>query len=483
MSVPKWSKAVTPLLSHTLDLPPSCIEFVPRSRDKLPCFHTGEYFVVGTYHLQRETESIITPDVGTKTSHQPEDSEAAPQSYLEAKPQSRNGSLNLFKLTGHKFRAQGQKLRLIQKVPCPSAVLDLHFHPVFSSTLGVVTSTGAISIYNLAEELVTASHGDVGDSPFIYSLKHRATHQVFSPDTIITSFAWYRATGESNFKQPSSDLMACTTSNNSVYLVRLNWVVDHEECAGTDQEYHYHFDILNDGQPINKHDLEAWCCTFGLEGTVYSGGDDGKIRATPLYRDSFNKAKDVEPQEVARQTVFSGHGAGVTAILVLPLPSSPLGSTLLTGSYDDYVRVYAEYDFRPYVANTKPKALAELKIGGGVWRLKFLQDYPISAESGVNVKYRVLASCMHEGARILEVSGNQMGEWKIEVLASMKIHESMCYAADVKPLAMNPPLGWDETRLCVSTSFYDKLLCAWSFNPKLEAETPGEFENESAGVL
>lgn len=366
--------------------------------------------------------------------------------------------------------------RLIQKVPYPSAVLDLHFHPVFASILGVVSSTGTISIYNLAEELVTSSHGDVGDSPFIYSLKHRVTHQVFSPDTIITSFAWYRAAGESSFKQPSSDLMACTTSDNSVYLVRLNWSVDPE------QEYYYHFTILNNGQPINKHDLEAWCCTFGCEGIVYSGGDDGKIRATPLCRDPFNKQKDVEPQEVARQTVFSGHGAGVTAILVLPLPSSPLGCTLLTGSYDDYVRVYAEYDFRPYVANTKPKVLAELKIGGGVWRLKFLQDYPISTESGVNVKYRVLASCMHEGARILEVSGNQMGEWKIEVIATMKIHESMCYASDVRPLAMNPPLGWDETRLCVSTSFYDKLLCAWSFNPSTEAETPVEEEDESSFV-
>jgi diphthamide biosynthesis protein 7 len=279
--------------------------------------------------------------------------------------------------------------RLIQKVSCPSAVLDLHFHPVSSSTLGVVTSTGAISIYHLSEELVNSSHGDVGDSPFIYSLNHRITHQVFSPETIITSFAWYRAIGESKFKSASSDLMACTTSDNSVYLVRLKWPVDHADCADSEQDFHYHFDILNGGQPINKHDLEAWCCTFSPEGTVYSGGDDGKIRATPLYRDPFNKAKDVEPQEVARQTVFSGHGAGVTAILVLPLPSSPLGGLLLTGSYDDYVRVYAEYDFRPYVANTKPKVLTELKIGGGVWRLKFLQENPISTESGVNVKYRV----------------------------------------------------------------------------------------------
>jgi diphthamide biosynthesis protein 7 len=101
---------VNPVLSTTLDLPPSCIEFVPRSRDKLPCFQTGEYFVVGTYHLQKEAETPLTPDVGTKDSKQPEAAGSSPQSYQDSKLQSRNGSLNLFKLTGHKFRAHGQKL-------------------------------------------------------------------------------------------------------------------------------------------------------------------------------------------------------------------------------------------------------------------------------------------------------------------------------------------------------------------------------------
>ena len=110
MSVQKWSKAVNPVLSTTLDLPPSCIEFVPRSRDKLPCFQTGEYFVVGTYHLQKEAETPLTPDVGTKDSKQPEAAGSSPQSSPDSKLQSRNGSLNLFKLTGHKFRAHGQKL-------------------------------------------------------------------------------------------------------------------------------------------------------------------------------------------------------------------------------------------------------------------------------------------------------------------------------------------------------------------------------------
>ena len=110
MSNPKWSKAVTPILSTKLDLPPSCMEFVPRSRDKLPCFQTGEYFVVGTYHLQKETEDSVTPDVGTKDSSQPEGNGEAPQSYLESKPQSRNGSLNLFKLSRHQFGLSGAKL-------------------------------------------------------------------------------------------------------------------------------------------------------------------------------------------------------------------------------------------------------------------------------------------------------------------------------------------------------------------------------------
>lgn len=63
----------------TLDLPPSCLEFCPS--------HT-EYFVVGTYNLQKEDAPV---EQGANTQSEAETTETK-------KPQSRNGSLLVFKI-------------------------------------------------------------------------------------------------------------------------------------------------------------------------------------------------------------------------------------------------------------------------------------------------------------------------------------------------------------------------------------------------
>ena len=126
----------------------------------------------------------------------------------------------------------------------------------------------------------------------------------------------------------------------------------------------------------------------------------------------------------------------------------------------------------PTSKGLKSKSLAELYIGGGVWRLKLMQNYtprPGQSDSSDAVfKYRVLASCMHAGARILEVEG-KAGEWNIKVLGEVKIHESMCYGSDLQPVDAEDEEGEHESRICVSTSFYDKLLCVWRFDPKKAA--------------
>lgn len=59
------SKNMDPIASQILDLPPSCIEFVPLNA-------TEQYFVVGTYNLHKEVED-------------------------SQKSQSRDGSLKLFR--------------------------------------------------------------------------------------------------------------------------------------------------------------------------------------------------------------------------------------------------------------------------------------------------------------------------------------------------------------------------------------------------
>lgn len=70
------SSKVSVLISEILELPPSCLEFVPEKLEE-----GVEYFVIGTYHLQNEKET-----------------ENANNSASEPVKQTRGGSLILFRL-------------------------------------------------------------------------------------------------------------------------------------------------------------------------------------------------------------------------------------------------------------------------------------------------------------------------------------------------------------------------------------------------
>ena len=67
---------------------------------------------------------------------------------------------------------------------------------------------------------------------------------------------------------------------------------------------------------------------------------------------------------------------------------------------------------------------------------------------------------MYAGVRMLEIQGNRDGEWAINVLGAVTIHESMCYGSDIQPQLVKEAT-WNSKRVYVSTSFYDKLLCVW----------------------
>jgi len=106
--------------------------------------------------------------------------------------------------------------------------------------------------------------------------------------------------------------------------------------------------------------------------------------------------------------------------------------------------------------------------------LKFLNEPPLPEDSiaEVNdsvtkVKYRILASCMRKGARILEIVRSSSGEWTIDVLAKYCNHQSMNYASDVQPVSTKSALEQDQKRICVTTSFYDKSLCIWKWDPSI----------------
>jgi diphthamide biosynthesis protein 7 len=332
-------------------------------------------------------------------------------------------------------------------VTYPSAVLDLHFSSHAPNLFAVASSSGSISLFELQE------------TPG-YALTHLHTYQNFPISTLVLSLAWH----------PSfPDLIGVSLSTGSIALLQFS---------------HDHSTLIVLRDDMSPHDgLEAWTLAFsptyhskqrGIAQSIYSGGDDSRLRCVTFrsLEDLSLSSHDLAKQSPGGLVGMTGHNAGITAILPLPIHTDAGQDILLTGSYDDHVRVYAAYDHRSDHSGV-PKTLAELRIGGGVWRLKFLRDYSyISQTRTIGSQtveapictFRILASCMHAGTRVLEVAGSKHGDWTIKELAAFEEHKSINYGSDVQPKLEDATKENDREALCVSTSFYDKLLCIWQFN-------------------
>jgi hypothetical protein len=111
---------------------------------------------------------------------------------------------------------------------------------------------------------------------------------------------------------------------------------------------------------LATHSLEPWTLAFSPDAALlFSGGDDAVLQALGLPSID-NDAGDDGNAATLLWTDRKSHEAGVTSIL-------PLANDLLiTGSYDDRIRLLSA----PAVG--RRKVLAELDLGGGVWRLKML---------------------------------------------------------------------------------------------------------------
>ncbi|KAI5244930.1 WD40 repeat-like protein [Aureobasidium subglaciale] len=386
--------SITSIQSLILDLPPSCIEFCSVARD---------YFIVGTYYLEKKEQNVSTEDVVEE-----DDDEKSEE--VNKKQQTKTGSLILFKI-------EGDEVKQISTIPTPYAILDLHFSPHDPTLLAVAGSTGCVQLFRFTSS-----------SP---SLSPLSTFQYLDPATLVLSLAWHPT---------SPSILGVTVSAGQVYMV---------DTSLPESE------VQDTGREILCHDLEAWTLSFSRDGkAVFSGGDDAHLRFSglPTLSSSFtstssndNKEEEEETEEEEYLPQWQDrriHQAGVTAIL--PLPSHP--DILVTGSYDDNIRILST----PLIG--RKQILAEETLQGGVWRLKMLKSEP---EAG---KFTILASCMHAGARIVQVQRMGEEEWEIEVLARFEEHNSMNYGSDVQPGSES---GGEQT--IVSTSFYDKLLCLWRY--------------------
>jgi diphthamide biosynthesis protein 7 len=320
---------------------------------------------------------------------------------------------------------------IVHTIPTDSAILDVHFPPTYlsPSIFGVATSTGSLEIYQLIDD---------NSKPFDSIENITATPRAVirktiptSPDTLITAFSWH----------PTEPAIGMTLSTGSVYFVEVNI----EESS-----------LPRD---VGMHDLEAWTCNFMPDGTsLLSGGDDSALNLWELQAKSSTPSGEgsdfecTQPPQ-ARWKDAKIHGAGVTAIL--PLDSTEKGTIILTGSYDDHIRLI-------HASPTgRRKVLTEMYLGGGVWRLKRIDIAPpptSSANMSASSNLLLLASCMHAGARILRLTCKGDEDWEFEVLAKFEEHKSMNYGSDCQS-------GVNEKgqRTFITTSFYDRLLCLWRF--------------------
>jgi diphthamide biosynthesis protein 7 len=363
----------------------------------------------------------------------------------------------------------------------------------------VASSSGSISLFKLKGTLViNGLDGMMGE------IVHLHTFQVFPESIVVTSLAWHSS---------SNGPIAVSTSDGKVSILnfRENYTVLHQHAVinvhGNNEAWTVAFsmdmDHLHAGAHV-VHGTHGACCARSLYVThgqhinvqpsdsnefqrfmssyqgVYSGGDDSLLRFAMFSRNKEGHTvldKSGSGFLHTGANTLGGHNAGVTAILPIPVISNNI---LVTGSYDDHVRVYALFDHHPSIGNRKAKVLAELNVGGGVWRLTFLEDY--ANEGGradaylrreiKDTTFRILASCMQGGVRVLEVTGYPEGQWTIKVIAELKFNTNndLVYAGDVQPaghpLRKDPDSGCNddgEEFVFVSANFYEKQLCVWKY--------------------
>ncbi|BCS22286.1 uncharacterized protein APUU_30511A [Aspergillus puulaauensis] len=424
-----------------LDQPPSCLQFCPASQNN---------FVVGTYLLS-ETKS--TEEDGTETIQQ-----------------SKTGSLQLWHLD-----PATDTLSQKSRHALDAAVFDLQFHPRHPNILAIATSDASVSLFAVSETGFTLLWTkNVHEDPSIPAL-----FLAWLPEN------WLDPSGSAAAK----DGFAVTFSDGrtGVFGVDPTGINATNKVDGDEQ-------VMELGNFEARQPIEIWFVaaasypsleTLNTERDsdwtytpyLFTGNDFGSLHTRrfpdtrkPQAQTQTGEKEDQDEENDTEDTPLPSlllnaddkarhHTAGVTSILPLPIPlSHPLTNgepLLLTGSYDENLRVYH--------ATRGGVVLAEAGLGGGVWRLQLLsstrtETAKSAPQRGEKWTFLVLASCMHGGTRVVRVVvGGEEAAAGIEVLVEFTEHESMNYASDVwRPHDQ----ATGELRV-VSSSFYDRRVCIW----------------------
>lgn len=151
--------------------------------------------------------------------------------------------------------------RLVQNIPYPAGIYDLHFLPG-TPIFAVATTTGVILIFKVLQNPENQLR-----------IEHIRAHRIFDEDAIITSLAWYSGSNNHVTRKETlhnRPLLAASSSNGTISLTRFR----DEQCV--------EFEIISERIVMPIHERYgspqyAYCCAWSGS-VLFSGGDDSYLR-------------------------------------------------------------------------------------------------------------------------------------------------------------------------------------------------------------
>ncbi|KAI8054299.1 WD40-repeat-containing domain protein [Syncephalis plumigaleata] len=256
-----------------------------------------------------------------------------------------------------------EQLRLHQTIDT-SAILDMKWshQPMGTNgqwVIGQASADGSVSIYSLTDEAQQSTCQP--DDPVLQLMARTTLERTpdYEKDLLCLSLDW------------GNRLIA---DHNKIVVSRSDGRVDLLSWTDGGQ--------LTTEHSWSAHSFEAWIAAFDYHHptTIFSvcAWDTRSNNAMPIWKSS-------------------AHDMGVCSIQSNPFREH----ILVSGSYDERVLLWDTRQGR--------RPLSECRVDGGVWRLKW---HPTDGT-------RLLAACMHAGARCLKLDNDTLTE-----------HTSMNYGAD-----------------------------------------------------
>ncbi|ETN37897.1 uncharacterized protein HMPREF1541_07520 [Cyphellophora europaea CBS 101466] len=447
--MPRWNpKQINEWHTRSSEYDPDVITICPVHPDLM---------ITGTYQLVKATERQIFPG------------------------QFRQGSIYV-NLVSPTWRPAfpGQQTPKLAKRKLPAAILDIHFHPLDGTLLGVALSDMTIHFFRFVKR------ADILSRRILTELLSLGSIEVASRDedgllVLCTQFRWldmYEECGNpKKYTNTITTHMVVSLSTGEIITVKVK--LPGVRSTFDPRLAHKPGPISFSRESVHWHTEEAWTViTIPISSTVtsqtsllLSGGDDSKLIAAMVQFDTTTHAEEhnqTSPQ--ALWTDSKTHTGGVTAIHPLPPPltndPAPPPILILTGSYDEHLRLFT---LSPHTFRRQPlQPIAEAHLLGGVWRIKLMDNYiiplqPIPPEMALNpdnttesaqkinsngkkrplppheTHYILLVATMHASVQIVRLVHTpfptEEGEnWSMTVLARLKpdAHNSVVYGADAR---------------------------------------------------